>query len=75
MIEGSAEVRIGKKGFTEETKKEIERHLKEHEVIKIRLLDRSCDRLEVAQLIAKETKSELLDIRGRTFILKKDDSS
>ncbi|WP_246263943.1 YhbY family RNA-binding protein [Metallosphaera tengchongensis] len=66
---------MGKKGFTEETKKEIERHLKEHEVIKIRLLDRSCDRLEVAQLIAKETKSELLDIRGRTFILKKDDSS
>ncbi|MEL9970502.1 MAG: YhbY family RNA-binding protein [Metallosphaera sp.] len=70
-----AEVRIGKKGFTHEMKEEISRHLKDHKVVKVKIINKSLGRKEVAEAVAKETESELVEIRGRTFILRKNDSA
>ncbi|WP_320056939.1 MULTISPECIES: YhbY family RNA-binding protein [Metallosphaera] len=67
-------MRIGKRGLTEGMKEEIRRHLKDHGTIKVRLLDKSMDRRELAEMVARETESELVEVRGRTFILRKDDS-
>ncbi|BCS92908.1 hypothetical protein L3N51_00796 [Metallosphaera sp. J1] len=74
VVRGGAEIRIGKRGLTEGMKEEIRRHLKDHGTIKVRLLDKSMDRRELAEMVARETESELVEVRGRTFILRKDDS-
>ncbi|HIH90843.1 YhbY family RNA-binding protein [Ignicoccus hospitalis] len=67
-------VHIGKKGVTEEVLKEIRRQLKERGFVKvkieksvIRVLER--DRREVAKEVAERLGAELLEVRGRTFIL------
>jgi RNA-binding protein len=61
---------IGKKGVTEELKSEIARHLKDHGLVKVKILDKTLDREEVARKVAGEVGGELIEVRGRTFILK-----
>jgi RNA-binding protein len=63
-------VRIGKKGVTEELKSEIARHLKDHGLVKVKILDKTLDREEVARKVAGEVGGEHIEVRGRTFILK-----
>jgi len=54
-----AEVRIGKKGVTEELKSEIARHLKDHGLVKVKILDKTLDREEVARKVAGEVGENL----------------
>ncbi len=74
LSQKKATVRIGKKGVTEEVLKEIKRQLEQKGYVKvkieksvIRILE--MDRREVAKEVARRLGAELLEIRGRTFIL------
>jgi RNA-binding protein len=67
-------VHIGKNGVTEAVLSEIERQLKDKGYVKvkieksvIRILER--DRKEVAEEVARRLGAELIDVRGRTFVL------
>ncbi|QGR20161.1 YhbY family RNA-binding protein [Stygiolobus azoricus] len=66
-----ADVRIGKKGVTEEVIKEIKRRLNEHKVVKVKIGIEVEDRREFARLIAEKANAKLIEIRGYTFILAK----
>jgi len=72
----SADVIIGKKGVYEGIINEIKRRLEQKGIIKVKLL-KSCiavegkDRKELAKYIAQLVNAQLLDIRGRTFVLYK----
>jgi Predicted RNA-binding protein containing KH domain, possibly ribosomal protein len=66
-----ADVRIGKKGLTEEVVKEIKRRLDEHKVVKVKIGIEVEDRREFARLIAEKANAKLIEIRGYTFILAK----
>lgn len=66
-----ADVRIGKKGATEEVVKEIKRRLDEHKVVKVKIGIEVEDRREFARLIAEKANAKLIEIRGYTFILAK----
>ncbi|BCU69254.1 YhbY family RNA-binding protein [Stygiolobus caldivivus] len=69
-----AEIRIGKKGVTEEVINEIKRRLKEHKVVKVKIGIEIEDRREFAKEIAEKVGARLIEVRGYTFILaKKDD--
>ncbi len=67
-------VHIGKKGVTDEVIKEIKRQLEQRGFVKvkveksvIRILE--LDRRDVAREVAERVGAELLEVRGRTFIL------
>jgi RNA-binding protein len=63
---------IGKEGSTPQIVKEISRQLDQREMIKAKLLQtalRDMSAKEVAEQIAKETESILVEVRGHTFIL------
>ncbi|MCG3218733.1 MAG: YhbY family RNA-binding protein [Candidatus Heimdallarchaeota archaeon] len=66
-------VRIGKKGITDELIEEIDLQLSRREVIKIRyLLDISKqDLVRLAKGIASSMNVNLVEVRGKTFILSK----
>ena len=68
-----ADVRIGKNGLTEGVLKEIERRLKDHKVVKIKIGIDVEDRREFARDVAKKLNAKLIEVRGYTFILAKED--
>ncbi len=67
-------VHIGKKGITEEVIREIKRQLSERGFVKVKM-EKSVirylelDRREVAKEVAERVGAELLEVRGRTFVL------
>ncbi len=69
-----ATVHIGKKGITEEVLTEIKRQLEQRGYVKVKI-EKSVirvlemDRREVAKEVASRLNAELLEVRGRTFIL------
>jgi len=71
-----ADVRIGKKGLTDEVINEIKRRLKDHKVVKVKIGIEVEDRREFAKKVAGLAGAKLIEVRGFTFILaKKDDSN
>ncbi len=69
----SAKIRIGKNGITENIVVEVENILKKNNLIKVKCLKvipNENTRL-IAENIAKLTKSKIVEIRGKTFILEK----
>ncbi|MCS7386896.1 MAG: YhbY family RNA-binding protein [archaeon GB-1867-005] len=67
-------VHIGKRGLCSEVLDEIDRQLKEHEVIKVKILKSAlqvekCDRKTLIAKLAKAVDAEVLDIRGLTAVL------
>ncbi|MDD3407417.1 MAG: YhbY family RNA-binding protein [Methanomicrobium sp.] len=60
---------IGKKGCTENTIEEIRRQIKDNKVIKVKWLKNTAIDPEE---IAKQSETILLQVRGRTMILGKD---
>lgn len=71
-----ADVRIGKKGVTNEVINEIKRRLKDHKVVKVKIGMEVEDRREFAKKVAELAGAKLIEVRGFTFILaKKDDSN
>ncbi len=67
-------VHIGKKGVTDEVIREIRRQLEERGFVKVKM-EKSVirylelDRREVAKEVAQRIGAELLEVRGRTFVL------
>ena len=73
-----ADIHVGKKGLSAGLISEVKRRLKEQGYVKIRLLKSSLevekkDRKELAIRIAKLTNAKLIDIRGRTLVLVRND--
>ena len=65
-------VRIGKRGTTDPIMQEISRQLDKREMVKVKILKTALaseDVGEVAQRVVAETDSELVQLRGHTFIL------
>lgn len=74
MDEEKATLQIGKEGANEQMLREVERHLEEHEVVKVKML-RSVlkmeERNDLAERVARLTDSTLIEVRGNTFIIYK----
>jgi len=74
--QGPADVIIGKKGVYEGVINEIKRRLEQKRIIKVKML-KSCiavenkDRRELAKYVAQLVDAQLLEVRGRTFVLYK----
>ncbi|MFP3162320.1 YhbY family RNA-binding protein [Acidianus hospitalis] len=66
-------IRIGKNGLTEGLINEIKRQLKDNEVVKIRIGIKDQDRREIAKKVAELTNAKLVEVRGYTFILMKNE--
>jgi len=63
---------IGKNGLTPDLVEEAQRQLESKEVVKIRLHRTVPQQTEdVARFLATETGGEIVDVRGRSFILYK----
>lgn len=69
---GGPTIWVGKEGSTVQIVKEISRQLDEHEMVKAKFLQtalKDVSAKEMAERIAKETESNLVEVRGHTFIL------
>lgn len=74
LTEQSPTVLIGKSGASQEILKEIEKQLEKGEMIKVKMLKTALGNDEtklVAQKIADQTRSSLVEVRGHTFMLYK----
>jgi len=64
---------IGKEGLSEKVLEELTRQLKNTKVVKVRVLGSyEGDRKEIGTSIARKTSSVLVDVRGSTIVLAKD---
>jgi len=74
LSQGKPTVWVGKEGITPQIIKEINRQLERREVVKARMLKTALGTEEaknVAEKIAQETESTLVDVKGRAFVLYK----
>jgi RNA-binding protein len=65
-------VHIGKEGVTAQIINEIDKQLDAREIIKAKILKTALQETEtktIAATIAEQTESELVDVRGHTFLL------
>jgi RNA-binding protein len=65
-------IRIGKNGITSDLMKEINRELNRSKTVKIKILktglqEKTAD--EIALVASEKTSSDLIEVRGHTFIL------
>ncbi|BBG25320.1 YhbY family RNA-binding protein [Sulfuracidifex tepidarius] len=67
-------IRIGKNGLNDGVINEIKRRLKQDKVLKVKVATED-DVNEVARKVAESVGAKLIETRGFTFILAKDDSS
>jgi len=68
----SPTVNIGKEGVTLQIVNEVAKQLDSREMIKAKILKTALKEIEtkdIAVKIAKQTESELVDVRGHTFLL------
>ncbi len=67
----SPKIRIGKNGITEGIVQEVNMLLKRYQIVKIKCLKAVPNDATkaIAENIAKLTKSTIVDVRGKTFIL------
>lgn len=77
-IHGRADVIIGKQGLTNAVLEEIKRRLKKKKAIKVKLLKSAIevmgmDRRSIAQKVAEAVNARLIGIRGRTFVILRED--
>jgi RNA-binding protein len=76
LAQGRPTVCVGKGGASAEFLKEIERQLKEEEMVKVRILKSALtndDPKRIAARIAEQTEASLVEVRGHTFMLYKPD--
>jgi len=72
MAEEQPTIWMGKKGVTQEAIEEVSKQLDQNEVVKVRVLKsalRISKREVLASLIAEKTGSELIEVRGNTFVV------
>ena len=71
----SADLCIGKIGINEGVLNEIKRRLDYHKIIKVKINYKEVeDRREFARKVAELVGAKLIEVRGYTFILAKNDS-
>ncbi|MGM0406172.1 MAG: YhbY family RNA-binding protein [Thermoplasmatota archaeon] len=70
-------VRIGKKGIDENMIEEIERHLEDKELIKIKILRNNPiqDIEKVVDMLEKKTSGKVIEIRGKTILVAAEEGS
>lgn len=73
-VHGKPHVRIGKRGLTENVLGEISRNLKNHGVVKIRVMKsliqyHGVDVGSLADEVARSVNAKVVDVRGNTFTL------
>jgi len=67
-------IHIGKDGVDENVVEELSRQLKKAKLVKIRVLNSfGGDRKGIAKQLADMTSSELIDVRGSTIVLARDE--
>jgi len=76
---GSPDVIIGKKGVTPEVLREIDARLRRKGVIKVKILRagveaEEADRREIARMVARRVGARLMGVRGRTFVLYREEA-
>lgn len=76
VIHGEPQVRVGKNGIHDGILREIERRLKEEEVIKVRvlksyLISSGAGVKQIASEVARLVKAEVVTVRGHVFVLRK----
>ncbi len=65
-----AELSIGKNAISEANVLELEKRLKKRELVKIRVLQSvQADRKRIAEKIAEDTNSKLVEVKGNTTVL------
>ncbi|MFW6141546.1 MAG: YhbY family RNA-binding protein [Candidatus Saliniplasma sp.] len=64
-------VRVGKKGIDENMVLEIERHLEDKDLIKIKILRNNPiqDTDEIVDILEEKTSGKVIETRGRTVLL------
>lgn len=68
-------VYVGKEGITSSVLEEISRQLKKSKLIKVRLLPSlESDRKMAGEHLASESHAVLVEVRGRTVLLAKDEA-
>jgi len=73
-IDKSATVWVGKNGVTQGLLSQIKRQLEANEMIKVKVHKTSLEETQVPEIagkIADETRSKVVDVRGRTFTIYK----
>jgi len=66
-------VYVGKEGITQSVVFELAKQLKRNKLVKVKLLASvDSDKEEVAELLARDSSSTLIEIRGRTVVLAKE---
>ena len=74
MMGDAPEIAFGKSGNTPQFIEEVLRRLEKKEFLKVRILQRYEERQELEETIAKvagDAGAEIVEVRGRTFILYK----
>jgi RNA-binding protein len=69
-----ATVMIGKSGASEQIRTEIRRQLEKNKMVKVKILKTALtgdEAKQMAQRIAEQTESSLVEVRGHTFMLYK----
>jgi len=67
-------VNVGKEGVTDQIVGEVAKQLDAREIIKVKILKTALHEEEtknIATTVAEQTESELVDVRGHTFLLYK----
>ena len=68
----SPTILIGKEGATAQMVKEVAKQLEARKMIKVKILKTALKEIETKEIavkIAEQTESELVDVRGHTFLL------
>lgn len=76
LTQGEPTVSVGKSGASKDLREEIEKQLKNEEMVKVRILKSALAHDEAKQMamkIAEQTKASLIEVRGHTFMLYKSD--
>ena len=76
LAQGRSTVCVGKNGASKDTIDQIEKQLKEKEMVKVRILKSALaheQAKQVAMKIAEQTEASLVEVRGHTFMLYKPD--
>ncbi len=70
-------VRIGKKGIDENMIEEIERHLEDKELIKIKILRNNPiqDIGKIVDMLEEKTNGKVIEIRGKTVLVAAEEDS
>lgn len=73
VIHASPDILIGKNGITEGLLEHIQTRLNREKILKLKVLERVSKQevMELANEITESISAEILQPRGRTFILKK----